>query len=123
MSRFIHEDTITRDSFGEEDGYDIIQTDDGFTVYQSSMTLETFDTLDEATKYANERADEDEAAIADEERRRIIMAREKGQIRSIAREIADAAAFLIEQRAGKLCDPNAKREVREEVQTMLGWRF
>lgn len=60
MSKFIHHESITRDWFGEEDAYDVIETNDGFNVYQNSMHLGCFDSLDEACKYAEEQADNDD---------------------------------------------------------------
>lgn len=87
MSKFIHHETITRDWFGEEDGYDVIETDDGFNVYRHSMHLGCFDDLDAACKYAEEEADADDQRHAeDEERRRIEALPPYFQLRTFAHD-------------------------------------
>jgi hypothetical protein len=122
MSKFIHHDRIDREWFGEEDGYDVIETNDGFNVYQNSMHLGCFDTLQEATDYANEQADEDDRKHSEEERQRIVEARELGKFRRVAGEIADVACFQINRQAAGFSSRYPNQHLLEEVISVLQQR-
>jgi hypothetical protein len=107
--KFIHEDTVTREWMGEEDGYDIIETDDGFNVYQRSMHLGCFGSLEEATNYANQQCDEDEqrrddarktaegAAINKARAERAVKAMKGGGYEATADLIADLLHYCDEE--------------------------
>lgn len=62
MSLFIHHESVMPAHGGDEDGFDIVETSDGFTIWHQSMSYGDFTTLAYAMREA-----ERLAAIFDQE--------------------------------------------------------
>jgi hypothetical protein len=119
VGKFIHEETITRDGFGEEDGYDIIETNDGFNVYQRSMHLGCFDTLQEATDYANEEADMDVRRAEDIRKTREGAEINKARADRARKALTDGGYKLVEDLLADLmhlCDEDREEYFPQAVQ-------
>jgi hypothetical protein len=101
MSRFIHHDRVSSDWMDEDDGFDLIETRDGFHVYRQDRVEETYDTLDEATEAMHRLLQEADDGHTAEEREKLAAAREAKQIKAEAREIADLTAVMINARRAK----------------------
>lgn len=122
MGKFIHHDRSTSDWMDEEDGFDLIETDDGFHVYRRDRMEETYDSLDEATEAMHRLNEEADAEHSEQERKRIVEAREAKLLKLEAREIADTACFLINQRGAKFQHPYARQAILEHLIPILEQR-
>jgi hypothetical protein len=119
MSKFIHHDRATSDWMDEEDGFDLIETDDGFHVYRRDRMEETYDTLDEATDAMHRLLEEEDAKHSEEERKRVVEAREKKLFQTEAEEIADIACLIINRRARNFQTRYAAQGLLEHVIPIL----
>ncbi len=119
MDKFIHHERITRDWMTEEQGFDVIETGDGFNVYENSVNVITFDTLEEAIEEAERLADLEDQRHSAEERQKIVEAREAKLLKSEAEEIANVACFLINQQGAKFQTRYARQAILEHLIPIL----
>jgi hypothetical protein len=98
LRKFIHHDRASSDWMAEDEGFDVIETEDGFHVYDRDRMEETYDTLEEATEAMHRLLEEADATHTEEERKQIAAARERKRIKIVAEEIASLACFNINQR-------------------------
>jgi hypothetical protein len=123
LRKFIHHDRASSDWMAEDEGFDVIETEDGFHVYDRDRLEETYDTLDEATEAMHRLLEEADAAHTEEERKKLAAAREAKALKVEAAEIANITSIIINQRRLKFpATTYAAQALLEEVIAQLQWR-